>query len=68
VLKFSREINDYVFYPNKDRDRDTHYGSRIKWHLFLFFSMGAHTKEEKRRPFYSAAVLNNSYRLDRACR
>ena len=25
-----------------------HYGSRIKWLHFLFFSIGAHTKRKKR--------------------
>ena len=34
-----------------------YYGSRIEWHLFFFFSMGAHTKKEKKMPFYSATVM-----------
>lgn len=33
-----------------------YYYSRIKWHLFFLFRMGAH-KEEKKRPCYSAAVI-----------
>jgi hypothetical protein len=45
---------DWSLMPSaKELHRLCYYGSRIKWPVFLFFSMSPHTKN---RPFYSAVV------------
>ena len=38
-------------------DDMTYYGSRIKWPVFLFFSMSPHTTKQIKVPFYSTTVI-----------